>query len=292
MAELQPFGMEVQAVGGLSVEGVAYDGAVQAFRVGGVYTKLVGSAGLGIESHAGSIVYCIHYFIACNCRLAVFVTDHLQGTVVEVGTEGQTDEAFRFGLWNAFEQGDVAFLHGSSFELFLEQGMGILVLGCQEQAGGGHVEAVNEDRAGGIGVPFLKQGEHGGLTGFAGYGEHAGGFVDHQQEVVFVHRLELGSIGVRGEERIGLYLQSLQHEVQDGFALVSAGGVVVPVTADFALGRVSPPEFGHGKWLEVVQVGVLQQLGGSTFACSGRWVAVSGLGKDAVDVLFFTACVT
>ena len=84
--ELQPFGMEVEAFGGLSVEGVSYDGAVQAFAVGGVYTELVGTAGLGIEGHAGSIVFCIDYFIACNCRLTVFVTDHLQGAVVEVGT--------------------------------------------------------------------------------------------------------------------------------------------------------------------------------------------------------------
>ena len=186
MAELQPFGMEVEPIGGLSVEGVAYDGAVQAFGVGGVYTKLVGTAGLGIECHAGSTrlvflslflviqsgakdLVCIHVCvieilppfgrlddISSNCRLAVFVTDHLQGAVVEVGTEGQADEAFRFGLWNAFEQGDVAFLHGSSFELFLEQGMGVLVLGSQEQAGGGHIQAVNEDGAGGIGIPFLE----------------------------------------------------------------------------------------------------------------------------------------
>ena len=54
MPELQPFGMEVEPIGGLSVEGVAYDGAVQAFGVGCVYTKLVGTASLGIESYAGS----------------------------------------------------------------------------------------------------------------------------------------------------------------------------------------------------------------------------------------------
>ena len=120
MAELQPFGMEVKAVGGLSVEGVAYNGAVQAFGVGGMYSELVGTAGLGIEGNAGSIVFCIDYLISRNRWLAVFVADHLQRAVVEVRTEGEADEAFRFGLRNAFEQGDVAFLHGSSFELFLE----------------------------------------------------------------------------------------------------------------------------------------------------------------------------
>ena len=54
MAELQAFGMEVQAVGGLSVEGVAHDGAVQAFGMGGVYTELVGTAGFGVEGNSGS----------------------------------------------------------------------------------------------------------------------------------------------------------------------------------------------------------------------------------------------
>jgi len=89
----------------LAVEGIAYDGAVQSVRVGGVYTKLVGTAGFGVEGIAG-IMRCIQILrfaqddtdnlITCNRRFAVFEADHLQGTIVEVGPEGEADEAFRF----------------------------------------------------------------------------------------------------------------------------------------------------------------------------------------------------
>ena len=57
MTELQAFGMEVHAVGGLSVKGVAQNGAVHAVRMGGVDAKLVGTAGLGIIGHAGAAVF-------------------------------------------------------------------------------------------------------------------------------------------------------------------------------------------------------------------------------------------
>ena len=46
--------MEAKAVGRLSVEGIAYDGAAQAVGVGGVHTELVGAAGLGEVVDAGS----------------------------------------------------------------------------------------------------------------------------------------------------------------------------------------------------------------------------------------------
>ena len=123
MPELQSFGMEVEPIGGLSVEGVAYDGAVQAFGVGGVYTKLVGTACFWVEGDAGStrVVFlrfflviqilfiviqsgakdlvCTHVCVIEILRrdaplddisgyrwFAIFITYHLQGAVVEVRT--------------------------------------------------------------------------------------------------------------------------------------------------------------------------------------------------------------
>ena len=64
MAELEGFGMEVEAVRWLSVEGIAYDGAAQAVGVGGVHTELVGAAGLGVVVEAGStrVVMVVHCF--------------------------------------------------------------------------------------------------------------------------------------------------------------------------------------------------------------------------------------
>ena len=64
MTELQTFGMEVHAVGGLSVEGVAQYGAVHAVRMGGVDAELVGTAALGIVSYPGAVVFLAFY---CEC---------------------------------------------------------------------------------------------------------------------------------------------------------------------------------------------------------------------------------
>lgn len=146
---------------------------------------------------------------------------------------------------------------------------------------------MDQQGAGGLGVALLQDAEDGGLAGLSGDGEHAGGLVDYEQVFVFIDGVELGGIGVGDEERIGLYIESLQHVVEDGLALVAAGGVVVSVTADLSFRRVSPPPFGHGQRLESMQVSVLQELGGGAFTSSGRRVAAGGLGEDLFDVFRF-----
>jgi len=304
MHELQSFGMQVKPLRRLSVERVTHNGAVQAVGMGAMYAELVGAAGFGVEGYEGfglgsviprrlniplaPFVRGIDDFIAGNSRLAVLEIHHLQGTVVEIGTEREADEAFRCYLRCAFEQGHVAFLDGTVLELLLEQGMGVLVLGSKEQAGGGHVEAMHQKRPCSIGVAFLQHGEDRSLAGLPGYGEHACGFVDHQKVFVFVDRLEQVGIGYGLKQRIGLYIKSLQHERQEGLALVSAGRVVVTVSTDFTLGRVSPPEFCHSQGLETVAVGMLQELGSGTFARSGRRETVGVCLEDLVDVLLLT----
>ena len=61
MPKLQAFGMEVHTVGGLSVEGIAEDGAVHAVRMGRVDTELVGTTAFGIVGHAGTGVFLAFY---------------------------------------------------------------------------------------------------------------------------------------------------------------------------------------------------------------------------------------
>ena len=165
--------------------------------------------------------------------------------------------------------------------------MDVLVFGSKKKAGGVHIEAMDQERAGGVGVAFLQDAEDRGLAGLAGDGEHACGLVDYEQVFVFIDGVELGGIGVGDEERVGLDIESLQHVAKDGFALVSAGGVIVSVTANLSFRRVSPPPFGHGQRVELVLVGVLQELGGSTFAGTGRRVAVGGFLEDQFDVFLF-----
>ena len=54
MAELQVFGMEVEAVGRLTVERIAHNGAVHTVGVGRMNTELVGAAGFGVVVDEGS----------------------------------------------------------------------------------------------------------------------------------------------------------------------------------------------------------------------------------------------
>jgi hypothetical protein len=54
MTELQVFGMEVETVRRLAIEGIAHDGTVHAIGVGGMDTELVGAAGLGVVVDEGS----------------------------------------------------------------------------------------------------------------------------------------------------------------------------------------------------------------------------------------------
>ena len=94
--------MEVHTVGGLSVEGIAEDGAVHAVRMGGVDAELVGTAAFGIVGHAGTEVFLAfyreglgtQYLVTGDGILSVLEIDQLQGAVVVVRTEGQTDVAF------------------------------------------------------------------------------------------------------------------------------------------------------------------------------------------------------
>ena len=63
MTELQYLGVKVEAVGGTAVERVAYDGAVQSVGMGGVDTKLVSAACLGVEGDAGSVSRVILFIV-------------------------------------------------------------------------------------------------------------------------------------------------------------------------------------------------------------------------------------
>ena len=56
MPKFQPFRMQIEPFGRLSVEGIAHDGAVQAIGMGGMDTELVGATRLGPEGDTGTVV--------------------------------------------------------------------------------------------------------------------------------------------------------------------------------------------------------------------------------------------
>ena len=88
----------------------------------------MGTAALGIVGHAGTEVFLTfyrdglgtQYLVTGDGILSVLEIDQLQGAVVVVRTEGQTDVAFFvMSGYIAIEQGDVALLHLPFLELFL-----------------------------------------------------------------------------------------------------------------------------------------------------------------------------
>lgn len=83
MLEGYLLGMEVEAGCLLvAIEWVAQDGSIQAFLMSTMYTELVGSAGLWIESETKmSIVDSLQYLILCDGLLALFVVYDLARTV-------------------------------------------------------------------------------------------------------------------------------------------------------------------------------------------------------------------
>lgn len=79
MCKLQHFGVQIQAFGFPSIEFVAYDGAVQSERVGGMHPKLVGASGAGIKGDTGTVVLAFQYFKVCYGGLAISGMHYLPG---------------------------------------------------------------------------------------------------------------------------------------------------------------------------------------------------------------------
>lgn len=84
MCKLQHFGVQIQAFGFPSIEFVAYDGAVQSERVGGMHPKLVGASGAGIKGDTDTVVLALQYFKVCYSGLAISGMHYLPGAVERV----------------------------------------------------------------------------------------------------------------------------------------------------------------------------------------------------------------
>ena len=58
------------------------------------------------------------------------------------------------------------------------------------------------------------------------------------------------------------------------------------MTANLVFRRISPPEFSHSKRLPAVPVGILQKLGGRTFARTCRRRLLDGILKQVAQIPF------
>ena len=90
MCKLQHFGVQIQAFGFTYIELVAFDGAVQSERVGGMHPKLVGASGAGIKGDTGTVVLAFQYFKVCYSRLPYPVCTICRGRSSGVGHNGSS----------------------------------------------------------------------------------------------------------------------------------------------------------------------------------------------------------
>ena len=235
--------------------------------MGRMDAQLVRAAGQRVEGDAGAAVPEFQHFVLRDRRLSVQGIDRLSGTVVEVRSQGEFDTSFRRG-YPPLQQGDVAFSDGPVFELGLEILVRFFGQGEQQYTRGVHIEAVDDERSRSCGITLPSPVEDRRSFRFSGDGEHPGRFEDGGYPAIFVQKfrggLRAGAIG------FGLDVESPKHVGENRAAFTSAGGIVVSVTADFALRRGSPPEFGDRQRCKPVFESVLQQFGGRTLPCTGR----------------------
>ena len=291
MDEAQRAGVQVEAVGRRAVERVAHDGAAEAFGMGGVDAELVRAPRQRTEADERAALAAFQHFVEGLRRFGVGRPHLLAGAVVRAGSQGQVDEAAvrRDG---ALEQGDVFLLHGARLEEGLQAAVHVGGLGDEHQAGSVHVQAVHHERAFGLGQAAAHQAEHRGGVGLpARHGEQAGGLVDDEQPRVLIDRAQAvgRSVGHLLLQRVVVHVEALEHVLQDGAALARTGGVETAVLAYLVRRRAAPPELGHAEGLPLVEIGLLEQLGRGTLACTGGRGTLAGGGEDGAEVFGLAA---
>ena len=168
-------------------------------------------------------------------------------------------------------------------KLLLQAMIGKFGLGDDHQSAGRHVQPVDDERTGCLGIfPVHQRIDRWLGSILSRYGEQSCRFVDHGQLAVFVERFHLliehlcrlrewfllSAEAVFRRSRAFEY-RWRQHPVQYRLALAVAGRIELQVVADFLLGAFSPPEHRHLQRLVAVLVGILQQFRFAALAASG-----------------------
>lgn len=222
---------EAAAGGFVAVEDVAEDGAAEAAALvswgvgegvawrGGVDADLMGAAGDGLEldfaasnGAAGADVGggCGEEAEVGACVAAVDEVDDLVWAAIDVEAHGEVDCAAGLG-GGSFEEGGVALGDGAAFELVADCGLRLGREADDEEAGGIHVEAVDDEGAAGARDHLADAADDAlGLVGpFARDGEEARGLVNDDVAAGLVddaeggHGWRLGDVWWCGMEGAG-----------------------------------------------------------------------------------------
>lgn len=216
---------EAAAGGFVAVEDVAEDGAAEAAalgwgglresvgRRGGVDSDLVGAASHGLELDLAARGVVVRADVGggggeeAEVRAGVAAVDEvddLVGAALDVEAHGEVDGAagLRRG---SFDERDVALGDSSALELEAERGLRLGRQADDEEAGGVHVEAVDDEGAAGPRDHLAHAADDAvGLVGpFSGDGEEARGLVDDDVAAGFVDNAEGGHGWRLGDLRSG-----------------------------------------------------------------------------------------
>ena len=89
-------------------------------------------------------------------------------------------------------------------------------------------------------------------------------------------------------ERIGGYVQPLEHVREYGQTLRATGWIVVQMVSYLRRRRLAPPELRHADGAQAVLIGVLQELRCTAVAGSGWGHGVRVLAEDVDEVALLT----
>ena len=131
-----------------------------------------------------------------------------------------------------FEKCCVEFPDGAVDKLCLERGVRLLLLGQNHKSRGRLVEAVYYYRPRRIGIALARPCRYGAYARLAVDGEHAARFVYDNQSGILPYHTRFGRAYL--EQRVGLHVESLEHEREYGLAFTRAGGVELAVAPHFA----------------------------------------------------------
>ena len=173
-----------------------------------MHPQLVGAPREGIEGHAGLTVAARQDLKTRDGGFAVYRAHHLPWTVVRVGAEGKTDKAFVV-RYRAVEQSYVSFFDVPRFKQLLQLSVRFRVFGDEEHSRGVHVQAVHQERSRGLGKMRTRPAPYGRGIALAGYGKHAGRFIDSSHPFVFVDEFRLVVEMLAVFMCVGFHIQTL-----------------------------------------------------------------------------------
>ncbi len=170
----------------------------------------------------------------------------------------------------------------------------LLGFGHKHEARRHLVETMHDERPRGLRQQLPEAVEQRDSTLLAWHCGHAGRLVDDHYPRVVVHDVETLTVDRFSTwlgKRIALHIEPLQHEVEQGAALALAGRIVVAVVPHLAHRRAAIPELGHAHGLQVVAVGILQQLGRTALSRAGRRQPLAAVvaGKHVDQIFALTA---